>query len=242
MNYTLSTAMVVGIFMAFDKKCYTSPSNLPALIALLLLYGWVSFFWFVSKKDDGSCRSGLVKTLFDVIILIFFFLHRPQLVSDTHDVSNVLHVQHPQHRIRLPVLHQPVHRHQQQCHYLHPGAFWKQPGEVFVNMQIILKGSKQKMYCMLFLDGAGWWILDSDLRKCGKHEQTKDFLTCHGEKSAGVNNNNGSILFVWEQQWAGVNNTRGPMINAQKPCILFPLINTDGVGKGLHHAGTVSYS
>uniref|UniRef100_A0A7N6BSR9 P-type phospholipid transporter n=1 Tax=Anabas testudineus TaxID=64144 RepID=A0A7N6BSR9_ANATE len=40
MNYSLSTAMVVGIFMAFDKKCYTSPSNLPALIALLLLYGW----------------------------------------------------------------------------------------------------------------------------------------------------------------------------------------------------------
>uniref|UniRef100_A0A3Q3FI08 P-type phospholipid transporter n=1 Tax=Labrus bergylta TaxID=56723 RepID=A0A3Q3FI08_9LABR len=40
MNYTLSTAMVVGIFMAFDKKCYTSPSNLPALVTLLLLYGW----------------------------------------------------------------------------------------------------------------------------------------------------------------------------------------------------------
>ncbi|KAF7669647.1 hypothetical protein LDENG_00162820 [Lucifuga dentata] len=40
MNYSLSTAMVVGIFVAFDKKCYTSPSNLPALITLLLLYGW----------------------------------------------------------------------------------------------------------------------------------------------------------------------------------------------------------
>ncbi|XP_034039071.1 LOW QUALITY PROTEIN: retinal-specific phospholipid-transporting ATPase ABCA4-like [Thalassophryne amazonica] len=39
-NYCLSTAMVVGIFMAFDKKCYTSSSNLPALITLLLLYGW----------------------------------------------------------------------------------------------------------------------------------------------------------------------------------------------------------
>ncbi|XP_031720821.1 retinal-specific phospholipid-transporting ATPase ABCA4-like isoform X2 [Anarrhichthys ocellatus] len=39
-NYFLSTALVVGIFMAFDKKCYTSPSNLPALITLLLLYGW----------------------------------------------------------------------------------------------------------------------------------------------------------------------------------------------------------
>ncbi|XP_023820616.1 retinal-specific ATP-binding cassette transporter isoform X2 [Oryzias latipes] len=40
MNYTVSTAMVVGIFMAFDKKCYTSQKNLPALAALLLLYGW----------------------------------------------------------------------------------------------------------------------------------------------------------------------------------------------------------
>ncbi|XP_057190130.1 LOW QUALITY PROTEIN: retinal-specific phospholipid-transporting ATPase ABCA4 [Triplophysa rosa] len=39
-NYSVSTAMVVGIFVAFDKKCYTSPANLPALIALLYLYGW----------------------------------------------------------------------------------------------------------------------------------------------------------------------------------------------------------
>ncbi|CAN9502757.1 unnamed protein product [Ophioblennius macclurei] len=40
MNYSVSTAMVVGIFVAFDKKCYTSTANLPALVALLLLYGW----------------------------------------------------------------------------------------------------------------------------------------------------------------------------------------------------------
>ncbi|KAM3865832.1 retinal-specific phospholipid-transporting ATPase ABCA4-like [Diretmus argenteus] len=40
MNYSVSAALVVGIFMCFDKKCYTSPTNLPALIALLLLYGW----------------------------------------------------------------------------------------------------------------------------------------------------------------------------------------------------------
>ncbi|XP_067108458.1 retinal-specific phospholipid-transporting ATPase ABCA4 isoform X1 [Osmerus mordax] len=40
MNYSISTAMVVAIFMAFDKKCYTSQTNLPALIGLLLLYGW----------------------------------------------------------------------------------------------------------------------------------------------------------------------------------------------------------
>uniref|UniRef100_A0A452I3H1 P-type phospholipid transporter n=1 Tax=Gopherus agassizii TaxID=38772 RepID=A0A452I3H1_9SAUR len=39
-NYTVSAGMVVGIFIGFEKKAYTSPSNLPVLIALLLLYGW----------------------------------------------------------------------------------------------------------------------------------------------------------------------------------------------------------
>uniref|UniRef100_A0A671PN16 ATP-binding cassette, sub-family A (ABC1), member 4a n=1 Tax=Sinocyclocheilus anshuiensis TaxID=1608454 RepID=A0A671PN16_9TELE len=39
-NYAVSAAMVVGIFIAFDQKCYTSPGNLQALIALLMLYGW----------------------------------------------------------------------------------------------------------------------------------------------------------------------------------------------------------
>ncbi|XP_077412565.1 retinal-specific phospholipid-transporting ATPase ABCA4 isoform X2 [Vanacampus margaritifer] len=39
-NYSICAALVVGIFVAFDKKCYTSPTNLPALVALLLLYGW----------------------------------------------------------------------------------------------------------------------------------------------------------------------------------------------------------
>ncbi|XP_072524411.1 retinal-specific phospholipid-transporting ATPase ABCA4 isoform X1 [Salminus brasiliensis] len=40
LNYSISTAMVVGIFVGFDKKCYTSATNLPALVALLSLYGW----------------------------------------------------------------------------------------------------------------------------------------------------------------------------------------------------------
>uniref|UniRef100_A0A4W5LU81 ATP binding cassette subfamily A member 4 n=1 Tax=Hucho hucho TaxID=62062 RepID=A0A4W5LU81_9TELE len=39
-NYSISAALVVGIFMVFDKKCYTSPTNLQPLIALLMLYGW----------------------------------------------------------------------------------------------------------------------------------------------------------------------------------------------------------
>ncbi|XP_026353368.1 retinal-specific phospholipid-transporting ATPase ABCA4 [Ursus arctos] len=40
MNYAVSAALVVGIFIGFQKKAYTSPENLPALVALLMLYGW----------------------------------------------------------------------------------------------------------------------------------------------------------------------------------------------------------
>ncbi|CAJ1081870.1 retinal-specific phospholipid-transporting ATPase ABCA4a [Xyrichtys novacula] len=40
LNYSLSAAMVVEIFIFFDKKCYTSQHNLQPLIALLMLYGW----------------------------------------------------------------------------------------------------------------------------------------------------------------------------------------------------------
>ncbi|KAI4590742.1 hypothetical protein MJG53_001791 [Ovis ammon polii x Ovis aries] len=40
MNYTVTAALVVGIFIGFQKKAYTSSDNLPALVALLMLYGW----------------------------------------------------------------------------------------------------------------------------------------------------------------------------------------------------------
>ncbi|XP_035980943.1 retinal-specific phospholipid-transporting ATPase ABCA4 isoform X2 [Fundulus heteroclitus] len=39
-NYSISAAMVVEIFLFFDKRCYTSSANLQPLIALLMLYGW----------------------------------------------------------------------------------------------------------------------------------------------------------------------------------------------------------
>ncbi|XP_029473387.1 retinal-specific ATP-binding cassette transporter isoform X1 [Rhinatrema bivittatum] len=39
-NYTVSAVVVVSIFIGFEKRAYTSSSNLPALITLLLLYGW----------------------------------------------------------------------------------------------------------------------------------------------------------------------------------------------------------
>ncbi|XP_005385060.1 PREDICTED: retinal-specific ATP-binding cassette transporter [Chinchilla lanigera] len=39
-NYAVSAGLVVGIFIGFQKKAYTSAQNLPALVALLMLYGW----------------------------------------------------------------------------------------------------------------------------------------------------------------------------------------------------------
>ncbi|XP_062920691.1 retinal-specific phospholipid-transporting ATPase ABCA4 [Mobula hypostoma] len=39
-NYSVTTIMVILIFIGFRKKAYTSSQNLPAFVALLLLYGW----------------------------------------------------------------------------------------------------------------------------------------------------------------------------------------------------------
>ncbi|XP_067845678.1 retinal-specific phospholipid-transporting ATPase ABCA4 [Heptranchias perlo] len=39
-NYSITTVVVVMIFIGFNKKAYTSAQNLPAFISLLLLYGW----------------------------------------------------------------------------------------------------------------------------------------------------------------------------------------------------------
>ncbi|KAF3836109.1 hypothetical protein F7725_028667 [Dissostichus mawsoni] len=40
LNYSISAALVVEIFIFFDKKCYTSPTNIQPLISLLMLYGF----------------------------------------------------------------------------------------------------------------------------------------------------------------------------------------------------------
>ncbi|XP_045022765.1 phospholipid-transporting ATPase ABCA7 isoform X6 [Bubalus bubalis] len=39
-NYLVSACIVVLIFLAFQQRAYVSPANLPALLLLLLLYGW----------------------------------------------------------------------------------------------------------------------------------------------------------------------------------------------------------
>ncbi|XP_062306345.1 phospholipid-transporting ATPase ABCA1 isoform X1 [Osmerus eperlanus] len=40
LNYTVPATMVVLIFMCFQQQSYVSEKNLPALVLLLLLYGW----------------------------------------------------------------------------------------------------------------------------------------------------------------------------------------------------------
>uniref|UniRef100_A0A8C7A8Y8 ABC transporter domain-containing protein n=1 Tax=Neovison vison TaxID=452646 RepID=A0A8C7A8Y8_NEOVI len=39
-NYLVSACVVVLIFLAFQQRAYVAPANLPALLLLLLLYGW----------------------------------------------------------------------------------------------------------------------------------------------------------------------------------------------------------
>ncbi|XP_045920999.1 phospholipid-transporting ATPase ABCA1-like isoform X1 [Micropterus dolomieu] len=39
-NYIIPCLIVIGIFLSFQQKAYVSPANLPALILLLILYGW----------------------------------------------------------------------------------------------------------------------------------------------------------------------------------------------------------
>ncbi|XP_061107852.1 phospholipid-transporting ATPase ABCA1-like [Conger conger] len=39
-NYVVPCLIVIVIFLAFQQKAYVSPENLPALILLLVLYGW----------------------------------------------------------------------------------------------------------------------------------------------------------------------------------------------------------
>ncbi|KPP65393.1 hypothetical protein Z043_116197, partial [Scleropages formosus] len=39
-NYIVPCLIVILIFLAFQQKAYVSPANLPALVLLLILYGW----------------------------------------------------------------------------------------------------------------------------------------------------------------------------------------------------------
>ncbi|NWX94843.1 ABCA4 protein, partial [Nothoprocta ornata] len=102
-NYTLSAGMVVGIFVAFDKKAYTSPANLPVLIALLLLYGWAvipmmypaaAFFSVPSTAYVAlSCINLFVGINSSAITFILeLFENSPSLLKFNKTLKNMLMV------------------------------------------------------------------------------------------------------------------------------------------------------
>ncbi|KAK2540324.1 Abca4 [Columba guinea] len=100
-NYTLSAGMVVVIFAGFNKKAYTSPTNLPVLVALLLLYGWAvipmmypaaSFFNVPSTAYVAlSCINLFVGINSSAITFILeLFENNPSLLKFNKTLKNVL--------------------------------------------------------------------------------------------------------------------------------------------------------
>ncbi|NXA34061.1 ABCA4 protein, partial [Eudromia elegans] len=100
-NYALSAGMVVGIFIGFDKKAYTSPTNLPVLVALLLLYGWAvipmmypaaAFFSVPSTAYVAlSCINLFVGINSSAITFILeLFENNPSLLKFNKALKNVL--------------------------------------------------------------------------------------------------------------------------------------------------------
>uniref|UniRef100_A0A8C9NEM6 P-type phospholipid transporter n=1 Tax=Serinus canaria TaxID=9135 RepID=A0A8C9NEM6_SERCA len=100
-NYALSAGMVVAIFAGFKKKAYTSPTNLPVLVALLLLYGWAvipmmypasSFFSIPSTAYVAlSCINLFVGINSSAITFILeLFENNPSLLKFNKTLKNVL--------------------------------------------------------------------------------------------------------------------------------------------------------
>ncbi|XP_009947237.1 PREDICTED: retinal-specific ATP-binding cassette transporter [Leptosomus discolor] len=100
-NYALSAGMVVVIFIGFNKKAYTSPTNLPVLVALLLLYGWAvipmmypaaSFFSVPSTAYVAlSCINLFVGINSSAITFILeLFENNPSLLKFNKTLKNVL--------------------------------------------------------------------------------------------------------------------------------------------------------
>nr|XP_009684303.1 PREDICTED: retinal-specific ATP-binding cassette transporter [Struthio camelus australis] len=100
-NYAISAGIVVGIFAGFNKKAYTSPANLPVLVALLLLYGWAvipmmypaaSFFSVPSTAYVTlSCVNLFVGINSSAITFILeLFENNPSLLKFNKTLKNVL--------------------------------------------------------------------------------------------------------------------------------------------------------
>uniref|UniRef100_A0A8C2T8K0 P-type phospholipid transporter n=1 Tax=Coturnix japonica TaxID=93934 RepID=A0A8C2T8K0_COTJA len=100
-NYAVSAGLVVVIFIGFKKKAYTSRTNLPVFVALLLLYGWAvipmmypasSFFSVPSTAYVAlSCINLFVGINSSAITFILeLFENNPALLKFNKTLKNVL--------------------------------------------------------------------------------------------------------------------------------------------------------
>ncbi|OXB57938.1 hypothetical protein ASZ78_003924 [Callipepla squamata] len=100
-NYAVSAGLVVVIFIGFKKKAYTSRTNLPVFVALLLLYGWAvipmmypaaSFFSVPSTAYVAlSCINLFVGINSSAITFILeLFENNPTLLRFNKTLKNVL--------------------------------------------------------------------------------------------------------------------------------------------------------
>ncbi|NXJ15448.1 ABCA4 protein, partial [Odontophorus gujanensis] len=100
-NYAVSAGLVVVIFIGFKKKAYTSQTNLPVFVALLLLYGWAvipmmypaaSFFSVPSTAYVAlSCINLFVGINSSAITFILeLFENNPTLLRFNKTLKNVL--------------------------------------------------------------------------------------------------------------------------------------------------------
>uniref|UniRef100_A0A665XFV1 P-type phospholipid transporter n=1 Tax=Echeneis naucrates TaxID=173247 RepID=A0A665XFV1_ECHNA len=91
-NYIIPCLIVIVIFLCFQQKAYVSPPNLPALILLLLLYGWS----ITPMMYPASFIFSVPSTAYVVLTCINLFIgingSVATFVMEVFDDDNVSHI------------------------------------------------------------------------------------------------------------------------------------------------------
>uniref|UniRef100_A0A8C6NIC1 ABC transporter domain-containing protein n=1 Tax=Nothobranchius furzeri TaxID=105023 RepID=A0A8C6NIC1_NOTFU len=91
-NYIIPCIIVIVIFLAFQQKAYVSPPNLPALILLLILYGWA----ITPMMYPASFIFSVPSTAYVVLTCINLFIgingSVATFIMELFDDENVKHI------------------------------------------------------------------------------------------------------------------------------------------------------
>ncbi|XP_057686552.1 phospholipid-transporting ATPase ABCA1-like [Corythoichthys intestinalis] len=93
-NYTLSAMIVVLILISFQREEYIKAGNLPALVLLLLLYGWsiIPFMYPISFMFTLPSKGYIVLTTVSLAIGIISSLDLFHDSTKTNDIERILHI------------------------------------------------------------------------------------------------------------------------------------------------------